>query len=431
MYFLAVTSLALFPVFVVGLFFIFPPGRAVFTSYLTAWLYLPLITIEIPGLPDYGKFSAVNIVILPCILIFDPLRIVCWRYSLADWTLVAWIVSPMVSSGINGLGVNDVISEGVKHTLLYGIPYVSGKLYLAELGAWKAFRSLLLLFAVSYLPFCLYEMRMAPVLHQLVYGVPGRSIWESNAMFGPLRWQPTVFMNSAFEVSMMLAMATLFALASLRFNPQERTAGFRSITLTSFFLLFTFFCKKWSVIGLLSAGIVTLESRSRWVFLALFGLPILYMTIFISGLWRGEELVDWIRPFSERRAESLQTRIENDNRLVMKALERPVFGWGGYGRNRVRDENGNDISITDSEWMITLGTKGVFGLLAQTLLFALPCIKIFGYLSRQRGNSDWLPLLLPASLILALHLNDSLFNGFPNSMYPMLAGGLSTIVVKR
>ena len=46
------------------------------------------------------------------------------------------------------------------------------------------------------------------------------------------------------------------------------------------------------------------------------------------------------------------------------------FGWGGWGRSRIIDEYGRDISLTDGHWIIALGQGGwtcyisEFGLLA-------------------------------------------------------------------
>ena len=44
--------------------------------------------------------------------------------------------------------------------------------------------------------------------------------------------------------------------------------------------------------------------------------------------------------------------------LAAKAMRRPVFGWGGWGRSRVHDEWGTDLSITDGLWIIQFGQLG-------------------------------------------------------------------------
>jgi len=43
------------------------------------------------------------------------------------------------------------------------------------------------------------------------------------------------------------------------------------------------------------------------------------------------------------RAQSLESRLTNEDMLTVRALERPAFGWGGWGRARIKDEWGQDI----------------------------------------------------------------------------------------
>lgn len=92
------------------------------------------------------------------------------------------------------------------------------------------------------------------------------------------------------------------------------------------------------------------------------------------------------------------------------------------------DEKGQDISITDSFFMISMGTKGVFGLTAQTLLFAMPCIGYFSFMRMRKWKLSSLGIVAPIPVILSLHLIDNLFNAFPNPFFPMFAGGLTSII---
>ena len=47
------------------------------------------------------------------------------------------------------------------------------------------------------------------------------------------------------------------------------------------------------------------------------------------------------------RAGSVQFRLDNENMLAKKAMQQPLFGWGGWNRARVFDESGNDLTVTD------------------------------------------------------------------------------------
>ena len=39
------------------------------------------------------------------------------------------------------------------------------------------------------------------------------------------------------------------------------------------------------------------------------------------------------------------------------ALDRPVFGWGGWGRSRLHDDQGRDVSVTDGLCIISAGPE--------------------------------------------------------------------------
>ena len=116
--------------------------------------------------------------------------------------------------------------------------------------------------------------------------------------------------------------------------------------------------------------------------------------------------------------------MRNENILAKRALERPVFGWGGWGRNRVLDEAGHDISITDGLWVIVLGINGVVGLASMTALFLLPVALL---LVRYPPRTWRSPGCAAAGLgvLLELYLIDNLSNAMINPIYIMAAGGLA------
>ncbi len=92
-----------------------------------------------------------------------------------------------------------------------------------------------------------------------------------------------------------------------------------------------------------------------------------------------------------------------------------------------------DLSMTDSMWMITLGITGLVGLASQTLLFLLPSASLFRQFSKNKAIES-VPentIVLASAVVLGLHLVDNLFNAFPKSIYPMLAGGVASITLSN
>lgn len=143
---------------------------------------------------------------------------------------------------------------------------------------------------------------------------------------------------------------------------------------------------------------------------------------------RGADIVpvqwvaDSVASYSPERAGSFQTRIDNENALLFKARQKALFGWGGYGRNRVYDEfTGRDTSITDGTWIIIVGTYGWVGYIAA---FGLLCMPMVASLFRREKIK---PATAALSLVLAINLLDLLPNSSLTPLTWLIAGSLIAI----
>ena len=101
----------------------------------------------------------------------------------------------------------------------------------------------------------------------------------------------------------------------------------------------------------------------------------LYPALRTVDLFPDSYLVDAAKIISTERADSLQFRFDHEKALLDRASQRIWFGWGRYGRSRLFDEWGNDISVTDGRWVITLGQYGIVGFIAEFGLLALTVIR--------------------------------------------------------
>lgn len=371
---------------------------------------------------------------LPCMFIFGSNQIAAFRPSWTDIPIILWLLAPLPSSFTNGLGLLSGLSGVAKHVLEYGIPYMAGRIYLRDGREWTFLSKVVVGSALAYLPLCIFEMRMSPMLHQLVFGLVGRPSFETNTAFGLLKWAPSVFMNSAFEVSMLMVIATLVLFVRLRRAPSQYFLFCKPLLLTLLLLLAVVFCKKWSGLGMLVFGLATLALsevfKARIWATILMLVPVVYTIVFSLGVWRLEGVSEVISRISPRRAESFQYRIDNDIRLVDKAMRRPSFGWGDGGRNRIYDENGRDISVTDSAYGIHIGTLGVFGLTSITLVYVLPFIAFLLRFPPASWSKHRVACTVPFAMVVALHTFDNLFNAFPGVVYPLFAGGLSAFALQ-
>lgn len=119
----------------------------------------------------------------------------------------------------------------------------------------------------------------------------------------------------------------------------------------------------------------------------------------------------------------------NEDKLIEKALQRPLIGWGGWGRSRVYDEDGKNTTTTDGLWIIIVGEMGLVGLTLLILSLLLPVCQLllaFGL----RGLLH--PALAPAgafAITLVLFAIDCIPNAMVNPIYMVAAGCVSNIAL--
>jgi hypothetical protein len=139
-----------------------------------------------------------------------------------------------------------------------------------------------------------------------------------------------------------------------------------------------------------------------------------------AGFVPTQQLIDLAQNIDTDRAGSLQYRFDNEDVLLGQANERPLFGWSGYGRWRVYDEFGNDLTVSDGEWIITIGRYGWIGYIAK---FGLLCIPLILFALRQKRYQIGLASA-GLCVVVAANLIDLLPNAAPSPVLWMIAGAL-------
>jgi hypothetical protein len=184
--------------------------------------------------------------------------------------------------------------------------------------------------------------------------------------------------------------------------------------LSGWLALMVYFCRTLSAI-IYSVSFVPLIVYARPKFqvrvaILLALLALLYPTLRALDLFPTKLMLEAAYSVSDARAGSLKVRFDNEDQLLARALERPFFGWGRYGRSRVYDEDsGADTSVTDGEWIITFGQFGVFGFIAQFGLLGIGIFRSRRALARTSDLRDQ-RLLSTLTLMMTITIVDLLPN---------------------
>lgn len=413
---------------VLYLFSRLPARRAVIAAFMGAWLFLPNAFFKFAaGIPPYDKMSATCLGVLLGAAFFDPARFGRFRLQAVDIPMIAWCVSPFFSSVANDLGAYDGLSATFRATVSWWLPWYIGRIYLDSAEALRDLAFGLFLGGLAYVPLCLYEIRMSPQLHRMLYGFYAHPDFAQTMRMGGYR--PMVFMEHGLMLGLWMAGASLSGIW-LHLNGLLRQAmGKWGLPSLIALIATTVLVKSMGALGLMLMGTGALfcarRFRTALPAMLLVAVPLFYIATRSTGAWDGSHVVDALTAMQPDRASSLQFRLDNENILLDKARQRLLFGWGGWGRARVYDEFGEDISVTDGLWIIVLGNQGLFGLSALTLVLLLPAMTLLKKIPPGRWGEPAVAPEAALAVLVNLYMIDCLLNAMVNPMFALVAGGLS------
>jgi hypothetical protein len=415
--------------------------QAVAISFVIGWLFLPQKAgFYFLGFPDYERVSALSYSVLLASLFFHIDRFQSLKVTWFDIPIIVLCLSPLFSSISNGLGVYDGISGVIGNIVQYGIPYFLGRIFLNHEKGLYYLTKTILVGALLYLPLCLYEIRMSPQLHQIIYGYPGIRQFSQGIRYGGYR--PNVFMRHGLSVGVWMMAGTLIAFWLWQSGILKKMWNIH-IPIITLILLITFILVKSTAAYLyLFYGLIVLFCAKKFRL----SFPLIFLGLLICGyLFLAstgqinqdivDNLVSSLSNFlPEDRVGSLEFRLDNEQILLQRALERPLFGWGGWGRNRVFVETFlgemKDSTTTDSLWIISFGKNGWVGLIS---VFAILLVPVF-YFCYKYPAKLWFTskIASPAILttLLSLYALDCLLNAQFNPVFILIAGGLSGYFMK-
>ena len=419
------------------------PGPAAATAALVGgWLLLPTarypdstaqtgfpIWIMPACLPSPVWHTKARVMGLGCLLavvLFDRERLKGLKPAFCDALMAGWCAVPLLSSSANGLPTADTLSNAAYQSLVWGVPYLMGRLYFADAKGMDVLARGVVAAGLATVPFSLVEQVTGPRFYRALYGFHP---YEYDGPYRYVGFRPIVFFEHGNEFGIWAATAALVAGWLWYSGRLRRFLGVPG----------------WAVVGVLWGVSITTQSAGAVVllFAATAGLvvfqkvnrvwPAAAALVLIGGLvgLRAGNLID-VKGFAERvpvvgklaeyaaRADrgSFAWRLRLEERTTRHALQRPWLGWGRWDWWRPTGERPWGL------FTLVLGTDGLIGLALFCGVTVVPLVKFLGL----RPPGLWsTPALAPvAALAAGLLVNDvdAILNYYYLTFLLAASGGL-------
>jgi tetratricopeptide (TPR) repeat protein len=418
----AIALLAWLPLVVV-VFNALPPTKAVANLFVAAWLFLPNGGFGLPGLPDYTKMTATVVGVLLCMFVFDQARLFSTRFRWFDLPMVIYCLGAFVTAITNDLGAYEGVAAVVDLLVIWGFPYLIGRVYLDDADALKDLAQAIAIGGICYIPFCLFEIRFSPVFATWVYGIHG---WDGLRYGG---YRPRVFLATGLELGMWMANSSLISYVLWSSGTIKAIRGVPFVMLMLALVGTAVLCKATGAIGLLAFGLAIfwVARQFKWplVIWLVLTIPPLYCVTRALNIWSGQEIVNIsTATVGADRAQSFEYRLGMERRLADRALARPVFGWGRFNRSAITDAQGRMLTVPDGFWIIVLGFQGTIGLASILSLFLLPMALTLRRFPVATWRDPNVGPVVGLALMMVVTMLDFLSNALLTPIYPLVIGGL-------
>lgn len=411
--------------------------RALIWTLMLAYLLLP----EPPAYYDFPLLPQLDKYTIPAMAAF---ALLLWRerfrapllpeHWLGKVLVAVFVFSPGVTAVLNsdvvqwgliflpGLGFKDGAGLVIGQCLLI-TPFLLARQFLASGGAQRELLVALMVGGLIYSIPMLIEIRLSPQLNFWVYGYYQHLFGQSLRAGG---YRPVVFLYHGLWVAFFIMTATVSAWALWRSSEDQGRVRlmFFALYLSAILVLAKSFGALLFLL-LLVPMIMVLSPLMQIRAALLIGiLAISYPLAKGIDIVPEQGLVSAAAQVDAERANSLQFRFDNENTLLDRASERPIFGWGSWGRNHIFDDvSGRILTVTDGRWIIVLGVYGWVGFLAEFGLLILPLVLLWREAGLAR-DTETTPYIGALSLLLAINIVDMLPNATLTPLTWLIAGAL-------
>lgn len=427
--------------FTVLAFAVMRPNQAAMLVILGGMLFLPEgAYFDAPLAPPFGKHQVASACALLGLLARSPGRLRLPRLGRgADFFMILVGLSGVITVFLNhdavsygptmlpGMHGRDILSFGIRNAMDVLLPYLIGRMCVQSTQDVRALLRVALGLGLVYSLLIVFELRFSPNLHRWIYGRHAREDFSQTIRWGGYR--PTVFMEHGLAVALFAMVVALIATVQMRLR--RRQWGLPSWCWALYFAVIMILCRGTGAIllGVVALLAVLWTSPRRQLRLAalIATVCLIYPCLRFTGTFPKEAIVNLTSSaISPDRAASLKVRFDNEALLMDHVAKRLWFGWGGNGRNRLYDFDGNDAVITDGHWIILLSVGGVTLLYSLFGVMLMPIFSALRVLRRVPERSDQ-QLLAGLALIVACYVFDLLPNGMFNHAPLFYAGALASL----
>ena len=433
---LAYLMLAIWPVAAWFFYQRMDAARALIWTILGGYMLLPpVIAIDLPMIPDFDKYSIPSLAAAAAVFFLLKDRFSLWPETrLVQGLMLLYVLSPFGTVLVNSeplyfenavvpaMKIYDSIAV-IANQLITLLPFFLARKYLGTDQGLRAVVVALMVAGLIYSLPMLFEARMSPQLNLRIYGYFQHDFSQA-IRFGGFR--PFVFMPHGLWVAFfafmcLVASVTLFRVGPAALRPKQ-------LLIMLYLAVVLLFCRSAGpvIYAILLVPAVLLFPVRLQVLIAV----TMAVIVITYPLLRGahvipvEDILEFARSLNEERGQSLAFRIHNEELLLARAAEHPIFGWGGYGRGLLRDAVSGQITvISDGGWIITLGSNGWVGYIAEFGLLVVPLLLIARE-ARFRPGHSLSPFLGAIALVLAANLFDLLPNDTLIPFTWLMAGSL-------
>lgn len=435
---LAYLALLGWPLVTLILFRRLPIERALVWCLLGGYLFLPPVAeINLPAVPSFDKMSIPSLsAYVVCLFILKeriPLLPESWA---GRGLLAAFVLSPFGTVLTNsetiavnfrpdlpGMVLYDALSI-VSYQAYIIMTFAMARRFLATASALREILYGLVIGAVLYAIPMLIEIRLSPQMNVWIYGFFQHSFEQMMRSGG---FRPIVFLEHGLWVAFFAVTALLASTQLTREANGVRRRNLGALTLALFVILVL--CKS---LGALIFAVLLMPLvfflPLRWLLAMAASMALFAMTYPVLrglGVVPVDEMIAFFKGIDPNRAQSLEFRFVNEAKLLAHALEKPLFGWGGWLRNLLHDPlTGRVATIADGQWIVTITMFGWVGFLAEFGLLALPLFLLLPAVLHLSDGQRLEPALGALVMIHGINMIDMLPNATLTPLTWMICGAL-------